>query len=264
MKKIRLRIIFCFSLLLLAAMIIPAAACSSSSTTPTSSGPVTLSSVTIDPAQPDPVAIGSSQQFKAMAKYSDGTTKDVSSQTTWASSDKTVATVDSTGLATGVAGGNTAITAQVSGATGTILFGVIGVAAPAGGMPGGPPGGAPGGAPPGGAPGGAPPGGAPGGAPPGGAPGGAPSVITFDQAAANVGKLVSVTAAVNSVLATPITAIFLGGGMGVGLSINVQIPGYDVNSVSGKTITVVGTVDINSMTNSPEIIVTNASQITVH
>jgi hypothetical protein len=162
MRSLR-RLLICFSTLVIIAALILAAGCSSTSTTTststTSSGPATLSSVSIDPTSPDAAKIGATQSFKAMAKYSDGTTKDVTADATWASSDQKVATIDAKGTATAVAGGNTAITATFSDATGTVLFGVIGVPAPAGGMPGGAPGGAaPGGAPPsGGMPGGAPP-----------------------------------------------------------------------------------------------------------
>ncbi len=41
-------------------------------------------------------------QFTAFGIYSDGTTKDITSQVTWTSSNSSVATIDSSGLATTV------------------------------------------------------------------------------------------------------------------------------------------------------------------
>ncbi|WP_349919898.1 beta strand repeat-containing protein [Aeromonas veronii] len=69
------------------------------------------------------LAKGSSVQFKAQAVLSDGSTLDVSNQAAWVSSDQTKVTIDTQGLATGVAVGTSTITASVNGVTsaGTIL-----------------------------------------------------------------------------------------------------------------------------------------------
>ena len=69
------------------------------------------------------LAKGSSVQFKAQAVLSDGSTLDVSNQAAWVSSDPTKVTIDSQGLATGVAVGTSTITASVNGVTsaGTVL-----------------------------------------------------------------------------------------------------------------------------------------------
>ncbi len=75
----------------------------------------TTISVTPDPAS---FAVGATQQFAATAKYSDGTTADVTSQATWTSANSLVATIDAAGLATGVAAGSTSITASLNGASG--------------------------------------------------------------------------------------------------------------------------------------------------
>jgi 6-phosphogluconolactonase len=78
---------------------------------------VTLSSIAITPASPS-IALGTTQQLTATGTYSDKTTKDISSQVTWASATMAVATVSTAGLATPVAVGTSAITAVLSGVTG--------------------------------------------------------------------------------------------------------------------------------------------------
>jgi 6-phosphogluconolactonase (cycloisomerase 2 family) len=79
---------------------------------------VTLTSIAITPASPS-IALGTTTQLAATGTYSDGTKKDLSSQVTWASATATVATIGTTtGLATSVAVGTSAITATLSGVTG--------------------------------------------------------------------------------------------------------------------------------------------------
>ena len=96
------------------------------------------------------------------------------------------------------------------------------------------------------------------------AAGGAPTVITFDKAADYQDKdvTVSVTAEVADAITSPVTIAFLGGGMGVGLGVNIQDSSVDVAALKGKTITVTGKVT-TSMMGGPEIVVSSASQITV-
>ena len=69
------------------------------------------------------LAKGSSVQFNAQAVLSDGSTLDVSSQAAWFSSDQTKVTINAQGLATGVAVGNSTISASLNGVTsaGTVL-----------------------------------------------------------------------------------------------------------------------------------------------
>ena len=62
------------------------------------------------------IAAGEAQRFRAVASYSGGTTRNVTAEATWVSSDNNVATVDA-GLATGVAEGTTGITATLGGVT---------------------------------------------------------------------------------------------------------------------------------------------------
>ena len=77
-----------------------------------------LSSITVSPANPS-AAIGATQQFSATAKYSDGSTGNVSSTVTWTSATTSVATISSSGLATAVATGSSVITAAIGGISGT-------------------------------------------------------------------------------------------------------------------------------------------------
>ena len=79
-----------------------------------------LQSISVSPTNPT-VSLSSggvTQQFKATGKYTDGTTQDITSQVTWNSTVQTVATVDSTGLATGRAVGTTSIQATSSNIVG--------------------------------------------------------------------------------------------------------------------------------------------------
>ena len=84
--------------------------CSSSGTKPS-----TVATITVSPSSSS-IAVGATQQFSASAKDSSGNT--ISGVTfTWASSATNVATVNSSGLATGVSAGTSQITASASGVT---------------------------------------------------------------------------------------------------------------------------------------------------
>ncbi len=78
----------------------------------------TLTSVTVTPANAS-ITKGATQQFTATGNYSDGTTKNLTSAMTWSSSNPSVATISSSGLLTGVAGGSTTIQASSSIVSGT-------------------------------------------------------------------------------------------------------------------------------------------------
>ncbi len=78
----------------------------------------TVTGITITPANPS-FAAGSTQQFTAIANLSNGSTQNVTSSATWSSSDTSVATINSGGLATAVTSGSTTITATDSSFTGT-------------------------------------------------------------------------------------------------------------------------------------------------
>jgi type II secretory pathway component GspD/PulD (secretin) len=75
----------------------------------------TLKSIAVTPPSAT-IAQGTSVQFTAIGTYSDGSTQNVSSSSSWVSSTTSVATIGaSTGVATGVAAGTTSITASQGG-----------------------------------------------------------------------------------------------------------------------------------------------------
>jgi uncharacterized protein YjdB len=81
--------------------------------------PATLSSISVTPVNPG-IPAGNTVQAAASGTYSDGTSRDITPQVTWNSSDTSVATVNSSGLATAVAAGSATITAtsgSISGNT---------------------------------------------------------------------------------------------------------------------------------------------------
>jgi len=80
--------------------------------------PPPLVSIAVSPANPS-IAKGLTQQFTAMATYADGSTQDVTSSVSWASSDTSLATITASGLATAIAQGTPQISASSSGKAGT-------------------------------------------------------------------------------------------------------------------------------------------------
>jgi 6-phosphogluconolactonase (cycloisomerase 2 family) len=82
----------------------------------------TLRYITISPLT-STIAVTATQQYSAQAYYSNGTVKDGTALVSWSSSSTTVATINTAGLATGVAPGTTTITGSAvgtSGATATL------------------------------------------------------------------------------------------------------------------------------------------------
>ena len=77
----------------------------------------TLNSIAVTPANAT-IATGATQQFTAMGTYSDGSTQNITSQVAWSSSNASVATISTGGLATTMTPGNTTISATQSGVTG--------------------------------------------------------------------------------------------------------------------------------------------------
>src|SRR5260221_1420047 len=78
----------------------------------------TLTSIAVTPASPAHLKVGATQQFTATGTYSDNTTADITSTVTWASGTTATATITASGgLATGVAGGTTSITATLGSVT---------------------------------------------------------------------------------------------------------------------------------------------------
>jgi uncharacterized protein YjdB len=81
----------------------------------------TMTSITITPSDPS-VALGGSQQFTATGNFSDGSTENLTTQVSWASSSVNVATIDARGLANAAGTGTTTITASMNGVTGTTVL----------------------------------------------------------------------------------------------------------------------------------------------
>ncbi len=75
-----------------------------------------LASIAVTPTNPT-VNVGATQQFAAIGTYQDNSTANITSQVTWNSSNTTVATINSAGLATGQAAGNSNVTAALNGIT---------------------------------------------------------------------------------------------------------------------------------------------------
>jgi hypothetical protein len=73
--------------------------------------PATLSAITVAPANPT-IAAGATQPFTATGLFSDGSTQDLTASVSWGSSTPSVATINTSGLATGSAPGQTTITAS--------------------------------------------------------------------------------------------------------------------------------------------------------
>ena len=92
--------------------------------------PPALLSIAVTPANSS-IPNGTSQQFTATGSYSDGSTQNLTNSVTWGSSNTSVATIDSTGLATAVGTGNTTVSAvsgSVSGST-TLIVTSLGASA---------------------------------------------------------------------------------------------------------------------------------------
>ncbi|PYX16372.1 MAG: ATP-dependent DNA ligase, partial [Acidobacteria bacterium] len=70
------------------------------------------------------MAASSTQQFSATGKYSDGSSKDLTSSVLWSSSDTSVASVNNAGLATGVVVGVVTVTAQFGAMQGSATLNI--------------------------------------------------------------------------------------------------------------------------------------------
>jgi hypothetical protein len=86
--------------------------------------PPTLVSVSVTPANPS-IQVGATQQFTATANYSNGSTTNVTSTATWSSSATAVATINTSGLATGVTAGSATMTATYQGVSGSTILTVL-------------------------------------------------------------------------------------------------------------------------------------------
>jgi len=76
-----------------------------------------LAYIVVTPGPSSNLAVGATQQFKAIGFYQDYSSADFTNSATWISSDTSVATISPVGFATGVATGTAYISASVSGVT---------------------------------------------------------------------------------------------------------------------------------------------------
>ena len=106
-------IVLCFFV----SLVLASAGCGGNSSSTTK----TIRSIAVTPS-PATIAAAATQQFAATATYSDGTTANVTTTATWTSATTTVATISASGLATAVASGSSAITASLSGVSGTAML----------------------------------------------------------------------------------------------------------------------------------------------
>jgi hypothetical protein len=83
----------------------------------------TLDSIAVTPANTE-IEAEATQQFTATGTFSDSSTSDITASVTWSSSDETIATIGSTGLATAVASGTTTITATLGDISGETTLAV--------------------------------------------------------------------------------------------------------------------------------------------
>ena len=115
-------LVLCFFLLLL----IASTGCGGGTANVPPPPPKTLKSVSVTPGSAS-IAVGATEQFTAMATYSDGSTGNVSATAIWSNTPASVATTSSTGLATGVSSGPTMVTATLGGMSGNASLNVTGI-----------------------------------------------------------------------------------------------------------------------------------------
>jgi len=87
--------------------------------------PAVIASITVTPGSTS-ISLGVTAQFTANATWTDGTKQDITNSATWASSDTSVASISSSGLAASHATGSVTITASASGITGSAALTVNG------------------------------------------------------------------------------------------------------------------------------------------
>ncbi len=90
------------------------------------SSPV-LQSLTVTPGNPS-IAMGQNQQFVATGQYSDGSTQNLTSSVSWSSSQPSVGGITAAGLASGLGGGSTTITAALGSISASATLNVNSIA----------------------------------------------------------------------------------------------------------------------------------------
>ena len=90
----------------------------SSATVAVTNAASNLTGLTVSPAASS-LPVNTKQQFSATGTYADGSSRDLTGLVNWSSSATAVATIDGSGMATGVAAGTTTISATLSTVTGS-------------------------------------------------------------------------------------------------------------------------------------------------
>ncbi|HKW25526.1 MAG TPA: Ig-like domain-containing protein [Terriglobales bacterium] len=91
---------------------------SASATLQVTSAATNLASIAVAPAASS-LPVNTSQQFTATGTYKDGSSRDLTTLVNWASSATATATINASGLATGMAAGSTTISASLGGIKGS-------------------------------------------------------------------------------------------------------------------------------------------------
>jgi hypothetical protein len=81
----------------------------------------TLTSIAVTPSNPT-ISLGSTQLFDAKGTFTDGSVVDITVQVAWTSSDVTVATIKTNGLASSASTGTTTIKASLNGVNGSTVL----------------------------------------------------------------------------------------------------------------------------------------------
>jgi uncharacterized protein YjdB len=89
-----------------------------SATLQVNSAATNLASISVSPTASS-LPVNTSQQFTATGTYKDGSSRDLTALVSWASTFSSIATVDVTGVATGMSAGSTTISASLGGVTGS-------------------------------------------------------------------------------------------------------------------------------------------------
>jgi len=116
MKRFKIKAYFVLSLLLGVFLL---SGCGGGSTATDAGADIT--SIAVTPADPS-IPSGVDQQFTATGTYVDGTSVDITASAIWSSAAPDYATVDESGLATGVTAGSSTITATVGSKSGSSIL----------------------------------------------------------------------------------------------------------------------------------------------
>lgn len=98
--------------------------CGKKSSNPLAPSSATVTSLSIT-GNPTLKGIGQTAQFAATAKFSDGTTQDVTSKATWQSGNTADVSISASGLATGTGYGETTVSAAYQGMSGNMTVATV-------------------------------------------------------------------------------------------------------------------------------------------